>query len=133
MIEPNPVGMPDHVRFNIPVSVDKFGWTEHKTVVVSRLMLPIMAQIVENATRPRLLTQRYELHGEAVRIGGAVLESIRERVQYDLEHGLREEAKKQGLAVITAVTFDEQKMIDEGILFRAQATGMPLLDTGIQR
>lgn len=32
--------MVDYIRFAIPVSVDQFGFTEHKTVVASRRMLP---------------------------------------------------------------------------------------------
>lgn len=126
--------MIEHIRFTIPVSVDQFGFTEHKTVVASRRMLPIMAQIVENATHPRLLTQQYEVDGHAVAaMGDSMLDYLRERTRHDLEHDLREEAKKQGLAVLTAVTFDEQARDSGGILFTAQATAMPLLDKGIER
>lgn len=129
MIEPQ--HFPDHIRFTIPVAIDRSGFATYEAVTVSRAMIPVFAKIVENATRPRLLTQQYELRGGAARIGGAVLEHMRERAQYDLEHSLREEAKKQGLAVLTAVTFDEQELSGCGILFTAQATAIPLLDKGV--
>lgn len=124
----------EHIRFTIPVSVDQLGFTEHKTVVASRRMLPVMAQIIENATRPKLLVQRYDLDGRAVScMTDGMLEYTRTRVHYDLEHGLREEAKRQGLAVITAVTFDEQEQDDRSILFTAKATAMPLLSRGVEK
>lgn len=127
----------EHIRFTIPVSVEQLGFTEHKTVTVLKRLLPVMAQIIENATRPKLLTQQYEADGRAVAaMDDSMLDYLRERTQYDLEHGLREEAKRQGLAVITAVTFEEQPFASTdggGILFTAQATAMPLLDKGIER
>lgn len=127
--------MTDSIHFLIPARVDQLGMVvEHRSITASRRLLPVLAQVVENATRPRLLTQQYELDGLAVMsMTDGMLEHLRDRTRYDLEHGLREEAKKQGLAVITAVTFDEHSSGGRGILFTAQATAMPLLDKGIER
>lgn len=130
MIEPQ--HFPDHIRFTIPVAIDRSGFATYEAVTVSRAMIPVFGQIVENATHPRLLTQQYEVDGHAVAaMGDSMLDYLRERVQYDLEHSLREEAKRQGLAVLTAVTFDEQELSGCGILFTAQATAIPLLDKGV--
>lgn len=128
-----PQHFPGSIRLTIPASVDRSGFATYRTVVVPRRLLSMFGQIVENATHPRLLTQQYEVDGHAVAaMGDSMLDHLRERTQYDLEHGLREDAKKQGLAILTAITFDEQKLSGGGILFTAQATAMPLLDKGIE-
>lgn len=129
----NPLDPYDFVVFDIPSGPNKLGEMVTERVIVQNRMVPIMAQIVRSATRPVRLTQQYRLAAPAMAMmGDSMLDHLRERTQYDLEHGLREDAKKQGLAILTAITFDEQKLSGGGILFTAQATAMPLLDKGIE-
>lgn len=123
------MGYPDFTEFTVPVRRDANGGIETRQVLVSNDMLPIMADIIAAATSPYRLHQEYRVDMRGAHIPW---ESLRDRIQYDLEHGLREDAKKKGIAVITEVTFGEAGDA-LGVLFTADATGMPLLQKGIQR
>lgn len=124
--------IPGFTRFDIPISRDKWGGVEVKACVVSDNLLPVMADIIDAATKPTLLTQRYEFHNRRAVLADDQWEALRDRIQYDLEHALREEAKKLNLCVITAVSFKALPVADV-VLFTASATAMRLLEKGIER
>ena len=113
-------------HFSIPIRKDNAGGVEIKQIVVSDHMLPVMADIIEAATHPSWLSAHYDLRTHGRPFTEDMLKSIRDRVRYDLEHNIREQAKKAKLAVITEVTITELPDMG-GMQFRAEAAAMPLL------
>lgn len=117
-------------RFTIPTHHYRFGgraFAVHKECVVQTELLPVMAAIIDAATRPSRLTQEYVFNQPRSVLAEGQREHLGQRVRYDLEHALREEAKKLGRCIVTAITFEETAD-DSGVLFIASAMSMPLIE-----
>lgn len=122
--------MSGFTHFDIPIHRDRYGSTTMKAVVVSDEMLPIMADIIEKATRPVLLTQERTIRVAPEMCTEESLAHIRKSVAQELTYALEDHAKEHGLAIITKPDFEES--IEGGLLaFRATATVMPLLEKGL--
>lgn len=117
-------------RFDIPINRDRYGGVTMKACVVSDNLMPVMADIIDAATRPVLLRKEFTFSRVADTLSEQQWVYISERVRSDLEAGIYEQAKKDGLAVITRVVFEQQG--DElGVMFTATATAMQLLEKGL--
>lgn len=115
-------------RFMIPDGVDRFGLVTHRECAVSVDLIPLMAKIIEAATKPARVEQTYAMPDHGLQhADNAMWEHLVSRVRYDLEHALHDEAKKTNRCLITRVTHSEH-VDDGGVLFRATAVAMPLLD-----
>jgi hypothetical protein len=118
-------------RFDIPIARDRYGSTTMKAVVVSDELLPVMADIIEKATRSVLLTQERTIRVAPEMCTEESLAHIRKSVAKELTYALEDHAKEHGLAIITKPDFEES--IDGGVLaFRATATAMRLLEKGLR-
>lgn len=118
-------------RFDIPTHRDRFGGMTMKAVVVSDDLLPVMADIIEKATRSVLLTQERTIRVEPLAMTENALAYIRKSAAKELTYALEDHAKDAGLAIITEPTLTES--IEGGVLaFRATATAMQLLDKGLR-
>lgn len=121
---------PGFTRFDIPISRDRFGGVTMKAVVVSDNLLPIMADIIEKAARPVLLTKKTTVRVEPSELTEGSLTHIRESAARFLIDELRTHAIREGLAIITEPRLDES--VEGGMLaFRCTATAMRLLEKGI--
>lgn len=118
--------MSDITRFDIPVRKDRYGAVEMKPVLVQDKLLPLMAEIIDAASRPGVLREQYMTTPRRSLFAEDQWEALRKRIRYDLEHGLRESAKKLGQTLITAVKFEEHGD-EQGVLFTAQAVAMRLI------
>jgi len=122
--------MSDFTQFTIPVSRDRYGTVEMKHCLVSNALLPLMAAIIDAATRPVKLTEQFYFPVRDAVLTEEVFSQVRDRVRYDLEHALREEAKKTGYTLITRVAIEEIPDVT-GVAFIATATAVPMLEVGL--
>lgn len=121
---------PGFTRFDIPISRDRFGGVTMKAVVVSDDLLPVMADIIEKATRPVLLAKERTVCVAPEMCTEKSLAHLRKSVANELMYALEGHAKDNGLAVVTKPAFEES--VEGGMLaFRCTATAMHLLDKGL--
>lgn len=122
--------MDSFTTFDIPIHRDLFGGMTMKAVVVTDATLPIMADIIEKATRPVPLTKERTIRVAPEMCTEESLAHIRKSVAKELTYALEDHAKEHGLTLITKPSFEES--IESGVLaFRATATAMQLLDKGL--
>ena len=124
--------MSDYTRFDIPVSKDEFGGITTEPVIVQDKLLPAMAQIIKGATRLVSFRQQYvySLRGMDATLGESILRQLRDRIRFDLEQGMREEARKMNHTIVTP--FEHEETGDKlGVLFVATAVGMPLIEVSL--
>ena len=118
-------------RFDIPTRRDRYCGMTMRAVVVSDDLLPVMADIIEKATRPVLLTKERAIRVAPEMCTEESLAHIRKSVAKELTYALEDHAKDAGLALITKPDFEES--IEGGVLaFRATATAMQVLDKGLR-
>jgi len=122
--------MSDFTQFTIPVSRDRYGAVKVKHCLVSDALLPLMAAIIDAAMRPVKLTERYIFPVRSAVLTEEAFAQVRDRVRYDLEHALREAAKKTGHTLITRVSIEEIPDVT-GVAFIATATAMPMIEAGL--
>jgi len=123
---------PGFTHFDIPIHRDKFGGMTVKAVVVSDALLPVMADIIEKATRPVLLTKEQTVRVDPMMMmTEKSLEYIRKSAARELRWHLEEKARGGGMTLITEPRLDESTA--GGMLaFRCTATAMPLLVRGLE-
>lgn len=121
---------PGFTHFDIPIHRDQYGGVTVKAVLVSDALLPVMADIIEKATRPVLLTKETTVRVDPSGLTEDSLTHIRESAARFLIDELRTHAVRESLAVITEPRLDES--VEGGMLaFRCTATAMPLLEKGL--
>ena len=122
--------------FDVPYRVDIDGFVEMKCFSVAHATIPVMADIIEKATRPVLLAKEQRIRVDTLAVTELAmteesLNSIRQSVGHFLREELRAHAIREGLAVITEPSIEES--VDGGMLaFRCTATAMRLLEEGLR-